>query len=101
MLALEGVKILDLSRQAPGPLCTMILSDLGAEVIRIEAPPGASSPRSMTAQAPTAAQRRRIVHQFINRNKKSIGLNLQSEEAHQIFYKMAENADVVIEAFKP
>lgn len=98
MLALEGIRILDLSRAAPGPFCTMILSDLGAEVIKIEAPPGASRLR---AGAVSDEERRNIAYQTLSRNKKSIGLNLRSEEARRIFYQLVEEADVIIEGFRP
>ena len=47
MLVLEGVRILDLTWQGPGPFCTMILGDLGAEIIRVGAPPAAGAPRSL------------------------------------------------------
>jgi len=98
MLALEGIRILDLSRAAPGPFCTMILSDLGAEVIKIEAPPGASR---LQAGAVSDKERRNIAYQTLSRNKKSIGLNLRSEEARRIFYQLVEQADVIIEGFRP
>jgi alpha-methylacyl-CoA racemase len=98
MLALEGIKILDLSRAAPGPFCTMILGDLGAEVVRIEAPPGASKLRGRTVDE---EERRSIAYQPFGRNKKSIGLNLRSEEARRIFYKLVEKADVIVEGFRP
>ncbi len=98
MLALEGITILDLSRAVPGPFCSMILSDLGAEVIKIEAPPGASRLR---VGAVSDAEKRRTAYQTLSRNKKSIGLNLRSEEARGIFYQLVEKADVVIEGFRP
>lgn len=96
--ALEGIKILDLSRAAPGPFCTMILGDLGAEIIKIDVPSGVSRLRT---GAPSERERRNALYQASGRNKKSIGLNLQSAEARQIAYQMAEKADVVIEGFRP
>ena len=102
MLALEGIKILDLSRGFPGAFGTWILGDLGAEVINIEPPPGARALVVGTAQPLTAEeQRRRVTYDAINRNKKSIGLNLRSEEGHQIFYRLSEEADVIVEGFRP
>ncbi|MBI3931457.1 MAG: CoA transferase [Chloroflexi bacterium] len=98
MLALEGIRILDLSRAAPGPFCSMILSDLGAEVIKIEAPPGASRLR---AGAASDEEKRGVAYQTLSRNKKSIGLNLRSEAARRIFYQLVEQADVIIEGFRP
>lgn len=67
MLALEGIKILDLTWQGPGSLCTMILGDLGAEIIRVGATPTANA-----RQAKRETGRREVAHQAINRNKKSI-----------------------------
>ncbi len=87
---LEGIKILDLSTQVPGPYCSMFLADLGAEVIKIENTDGGD-------------QTRLLPHLFnsVNRNKKSLSLNLKSSEAKNIFYKMAGKADVVLEGFRP
>jgi len=65
-MALEGIKIIDLSRQAPGPYCTMILANLGADVIKVE------EPRTMEPDSPYNA---------LNRNKRSIGLNLKHPDS--------------------
>ena len=80
MLALEGIKILDLSRFGPGPYCTMILGDLGAEIIKIGAPPTAGA-RRITREG----GKREVAYQASNRNKKSILLNLKVEEGRNIF----------------
>ena len=98
MLALEGIKILDLSSGYPGAFGTQILGDLGAEVINIEGRPG------MTGRQAGAAgeeERRAAAYQTINRNKKSIGLNLRLEEACHIFYQLARDADVIVDPFRP
>ena len=81
-------KILDLSQYIPGPYCSMLLGDLGFEVIKIEPINGENS--------------RRIPPMFrsMNRNKKSIGIDLKSNEGKEIFYKLAENSDVIIESFR-
>ena len=92
MLALEGINILDLSRAGPGPFCTMILGDLGAEVIIIEAPSNVSERQAGFG---------RTLYRPTNRNKKSIRLNLKSEDGCNIFYQLAEKADVVVEGFRP
>jgi len=102
---LEGIRILDLTRLAPGPYCTMILGDLGAEVIKVEEPgppggrrakqagaAGVKTPGSDFTSAP---------HNALNRNKKSIGINLKSEAGKEIFLKMARQADVVVEEYRP
>lgn len=87
---LEGIKILDLSTQVPGPYCSMLLADLGAEVIKIENIEGGDQARLLP-----------YLFNGVNRNKKSISLNLKSSEAKEIFYKMAEKADVILEGFRP
>jgi crotonobetainyl-CoA:carnitine CoA-transferase CaiB-like acyl-CoA transferase len=87
---LEGIRILDLSTQVPGPYCSMLLADLGAEVIKIENPDGGDQSRLLP-----------FLFNSINRNKKSISLNLKSSGAKEIFYRMAEKADVILEGFRP
>jgi len=94
--ALEGIKVLDLTWQGPGPFCTMILGDLGAEVIKIGPPPTAGA-----RQATREVGKREVAYQATNRNKKSILLNLRSEEGRHIFYQLAEKADVIVEGFRP
>lgn len=90
MSLLEGVRIVDLSELAPGPFCTMLLSDLGAEVIKVERPTG-DPVRNMISG----------VYEVINRNKKSIALNLKNEEARKLVFKLAERADVFVESYRP
>ena len=96
MLALEGIKILDLTWQGPGPFCTMILGDLGAKIIRIGPPP-----TSGARQSSRKVGEKELAYQAINRNKKSILLNLKLEEGRHVFYQLAEEADVVVEGFRP
>lgn len=96
-LPLEGIKILDLSTMLPGPFCTMILADFGAEVIKIEAVKGGDLFRG----AKPMLQDTGGAFFQVNRNKKSISLNLKSEEGREIFYKLAKDADVVIEQYRP
>ena len=90
-LPLKGVRILDLSRQLPGPYCTWMLGDLGAEVIKIEEP----APRwAITEETdPTRLA--------LDRNKKSITLNLKTKEGKEIFCELARKADVILESFRP
>lgn len=102
MLALEGIRVLDLTHLAPGALCTMILGDLGADVIRIEAPPGVGGRGAGLGISPVGEEgRRRAAFDALNRNKRSVGLNLRSELGRDIFYKLARTADVVVEGFRP
>ena len=96
-MPLEGIRVLDLSTMFPGPLCTMIMADFGAEVIRVEPVKGgdlwrASLPHIVDLGAP---------YLQVNRNKKSMNLNLKEEEARKIFYRLAETADVIVEQYRP
>src|SRR5712692_2351042 len=95
--ALEGVRVLDLSRMLPGPYCSMMLADLGAEVIKVEEPrigdPTRRSPPIVNGQSASFAQ--------VNRNKKSIALYLKKPEGREIFLKLASRADCVLEQFRP
>lgn len=97
VLPLEGIKILDLSTLLPGPFCTMILADFGAEVIKVEAVNGGDLFRSGN---PRIGDTGGAFFQ-VNRNKKSITLNLKSEAGRKIFYQLAKDADVVIEQYRP
>jgi crotonobetainyl-CoA:carnitine CoA-transferase CaiB-like acyl-CoA transferase len=86
---LEGLRVLDLTRLLPGPYCTQLLGDLGADVIKIEEPSGGDPARS----SPLFAQ--------INRNKRSVTLDLKSSRDHAIFLEMVNSSDVVVEGFRP
>ncbi|MCL0075397.1 CoA transferase [Dehalococcoidia bacterium] len=104
MLALEGIKVIDLTRLAPGPYCTMILADLGADVIKVEEPGPPTGRRA--EQGGQAPEMNLLIDQgspfnVLNRNKRSIGLNLKHEDAREAFYKLAETTDVVVEEFRP
>ena len=98
-MALEGIKIIDMSRLAPGPYCTMILGDLGADIIRIDPGGGRAAEAIMPGMADDVE--RRVAYNASGRNKKSIVLNLRQDEAREIFYKLAEGADVILEEFRP
>lgn len=95
---LEGIKVLELIRVAPGAFCTMMLADMGAEVLKIETPP-AEELETGGAQAPEAA--RRAAFQFVERNKQSIAINLKHAAGQQILHKLAAEADVLVEGFRP
>ena len=92
---LEGIKVLDLSRLAPGPFCTMILGDLGADILKVE------GPREGRLAVGVSAEERAIAHNAVERNKRSIVLNLKAEPARKIFYQLAERVDVIVEGFRP
>ena len=98
MRPLEGIKILDLTRLLPGPYGTMLLGDLGAEVIKIEEPERGDYYRWTPPYLNEVSSR----HLLLNRNKKSITLNLKVPEGKKILFKMVEQgADVLIEQFRP
>ncbi len=90
-LPLEGIRVLDLSRLLPGPYCSMLLSDLGAEVIKFEQPGVGDYVREMIPE----------IFMSVNRNKKSVTLSLKAEKGKEIFYGMVEKSDVVLEGFSP
>ena len=104
MLALEGIKVLDFCRNAPGMFCTMILADLGAEVLMVERP--MDETRSAYERVVAGIQgpedeRRHASFNALQRNKRSIALNLKEPEAQDIFRQLAETTDVVVEGFRP
>ena len=104
MLALEGIKVLDFCRNAPGMFCTMILADLGAEVLMVERP--MDETRSAYERVVAGIQgpedeRRHASFNALQRNKRSIALNLKEPEALDIFRQLAETTDVVVEGFRP
>ena len=94
---LKGVRILDLSRMLAGPFGSMLLGDLGAEVIKIEEPGTGDFTRTSAAEASL----RGISAYFlsINRSKKSITLDLRKEKGRKVFYEMVKKADVVFDNF--
>ncbi|KWZ77396.1 III protein, CoA-transferase family [Heyndrickxia coagulans] len=95
--ALSGIKVLDLTRVLAGPFCTMILGDLGAEVIKVEAPGGSDETRGW---GPPFQQNVSAYYLCTNRNKKSITLDLKRESGKEIIRRLAKNSDVVIHNFK-
>ncbi|MSO89968.1 MAG: CoA transferase [Acetobacteraceae bacterium] len=95
--ALAGLKVIDLTRVLGGPYCTMILSDHGAEVIKIEPPQG----DEVRDWGPPFHGDDASYFIGINRNKKSIALDIGKPEGRQILLKLLDGADVIIENFKP
>jgi crotonobetainyl-CoA:carnitine CoA-transferase CaiB-like acyl-CoA transferase len=88
---LAGVRVVDLSRYAPGPYCTLILAALGAEVLKVEAKPDGDPMRALD---PDAFER-------LNAGKKSIALDLKSEDGSRALRLLAATADVLVEGFRP
>ncbi|MBU2608395.1 MAG: CoA transferase [Chloroflexi bacterium] len=102
MLALESVKILDLTRAGPGPYCTMILGDLGAEVIKIEAPLAVGDRQAGSFHSPVGDEgKREAAYQCLHRNKRSVALNLRADAGRRIFHQLAKKADIIVEGFRP
>jgi alpha-methylacyl-CoA racemase len=97
MFPLDRVRVLDLSRLFPGPYCSRILADFGAEVIRIERPGGGDWLRD----APPLVDGESVLFQALNRGKKSVTLNLKSDAGRKVFFHMVETADVLLEGFRP
>ena len=95
---LEGIKILELIRVPPGAFCTMMLADMGADVLKIETPPTEMS-EAGAGQATTEA--RRVAFQFVNRNKQSIAINLKHQAGQKILHQLAADVDVLVEGFRP
>ncbi len=97
MKALAGIRILDLSRLLPGPYCTMLLADFGAEVIKIEEPGRGDYSRTF----PPFLKDFGYWHLQLNRNKQSVALDLKSREGRDAFLKLVKTADVVVESYRP
>ncbi len=100
VMALEGIKVLDLSRLAPGPYCGMILGDLGAEVIRVEATEKKARVEGVLGLSDELAEMLRAFSPQ-GRNKKSIVIDLRRDEGREVFFRLAGEADVIIEEFRP
>src|SRR5881296_628116 len=99
MRLFEGVRVLDLSRMLAGPYGSMLLADMGAEVIKIEDPDGGDPMRVMGP--PFLPDGESAYFLAINRNKKSVALDLAKEAGREVFYDLVREADVVWENFRP
>ena len=95
--ALAQVKVLDLSRLLPGPFCSMLLADFGAEVIKVEDPNGGDYIRGWLPRVGKNSG----FHVVLNRNKQSLTLNLKKPEGKAVFKKLVRDADVVLDGFRP
>jgi len=96
VLPLEGIRILDLTMYLPGPLCSQFLADFGAEVIKVEEPGG-----EWGRWVPPRIGKQSARFYAVNRNKKSIAVDLKTEEGKDIFCKLVATADVLLEQFRP
>ena len=96
--ALEGVRILDCTQILAGPFCTMLLADMGADVIKIEKPDGGDDTRRM---GPPFVEDTAAAFLMVNRNKRSITLDLKNENGIQIFKELAKRSDILVENLRP
>ncbi|WP_209123277.1 CaiB/BaiF CoA-transferase family protein [Alkalihalobacillus sp. BA299] len=94
---LHSLRVLDLTRLLPGPYCTLLLADFGAEVIKIEEPQLGDYARWEEPKVGTDS----AIFSSLNRNKKSVTLNLKAEKDKEIFLEMVKTADIVVESFRP
>lgn len=91
---LDGVTVLELGHIVAGPFCTLLLADLGADVIKVEHPDGGDSVRESSPSGNSAFD-------YVNRNKRSITLDLKHGEGKRVFERLVEAADVVVENYAP
>ena len=92
---LDGVKVLDMTEHMAGPYCTMILADMGAEVIKLERPGAGDSSRGMGD-----GTERNPYFRYINRNKKSLTLDYKGARGREIFLKLIPEVDVLVENYR-
>jgi crotonobetainyl-CoA:carnitine CoA-transferase CaiB-like acyl-CoA transferase len=96
-LPLEGVRVLDLTTVMAGPYCTMVLGDMGAEVIKVENFPEGDASRRFDPKVNGES----YCFAVLNRNKKSVALNMKEPRGREIFMKLAGKADIITENFRP
>ncbi len=94
---LEGMKVLDLSRLLPGPYCSMMLADLGADVLKVEDPKVGDYMRSWGRRV----KKQGAFFLMLNRNKRSMKLNLKTAAGRQILLRLVRQYDIVLEGFRP
>ncbi|MDQ3810676.1 MAG: CoA transferase [Chloroflexota bacterium] len=97
MTALSGVRVLDLTRLLPGPFCTQLLADLGADVLKVEEPTGGDPAR----RADLLNDGTGALFRLVNRNKRSLTLNLKTSEGRGLLLRLVDRADVLVDSFRP
>src|SRR3972149_1887368 len=100
MEALEGIRVLDVTIWQQGPMTTAMLSDWGADVIKIEGPESVDPGRSMLRYEVTPGGVNAYFETH-NRNKRSIVLDLKAERGREVFHRLVEDTDVVVQNFRP
>src|SRR5215472_959198 len=94
---LAGLKVIDLSHIMAGPTCSMLLADMGADVVKVEKIPGGDDARRMV---PPTVGEESAAFLIMNRNKRDVALNLKSEEGRSVLTRLLKNADVLIENYR-
>ena len=97
MQPLTGIRVLDLSRVLAGPYCTMVLGDLGADVIKVESPEGDET----RGWGPPFAAGESAYYLCVNRNKRSMVVDFKTEEGRALLHELAKRSDVLVENFRP
>ena len=102
-MPMQGIKVLDLSRTLPGPYCTWILADMGAEVIRVEDPAELSKMEKARGMAKVDDFQKQKMRTYdtLARNKKSLLIDLKSSEAREVIYRLAKESDVFLDESRP
>src|SRR4051812_11737398 len=95
---LDGIRVIDLTRGMTGPYCTMMLGDLGADVIKVELPGKGDDTRGW---GPPFDRGEAVYYLSINRNKRSIALDLKSDAGKEALWRLIDSADVLVENFSP
>ena len=98
MKALNNIRVIDLTQVMAGPYCSMLLADMGADVIKVEPPGKGENTRQM---GPPFVNGESGAFLSVNRNKRGMTLNLKTEEGKKLFHKLASTADVVVENYRP
>src|SRR3981081_1509055 len=96
-MSLEGVRVLDLTRLLPGAYCSLLLADMGADVVKLEEPGSGDYMRWY----PPLIEGQSALFNALNRNKRSVTLNLKSDAGRGLFLELAGRADVVVEGNRP
>src|SRR2546429_5891495 len=96
-MPLTGIRVLDLTRLLPGAYCTLLLADMGADVIKIEEPGGGDYMR----WTPPLVDGQSALFNAINRNKRSVTLDLKTEAGRDLLFQLVDGADVLVEGNRP
>ncbi len=96
---LTGIKVIDLTHMLSGPYCGMILADMGAETIKVEPLAGEGTRKLLATDPENSLDGMGAYFLTLNRNKKSVCIDLKSQEGLEVFYELVKNADVVVNNF--